>query len=388
MKKVEADCPDSWIFEEDINKAILYNHYRKKGILWSVAILILFFLIKVAYYFFTHFSRDSQRAGKIIIGLEIVFIFCLPICILMKRMIKKYWPMIIIPVIALLVVIVVINVYTKGKMSLRCTDILSFCGDYLAFLGTFCLGYFLYVQDRSKMIEEKRAKIRQLITLIENANTELLSLRHLAENKKYISNLEKGNREGLIPYNSDWILYYCEYEALKGENLELKHTLNLFFNNVMRVNVAIMNGEIEKANAINERYIDSRLYSINKYNELEAIICLQNVCNDYGFFNTKSWIERKETIALINELCRKYYYIIENYTYVWLLKNNVETTMEKDNLNREIVDWLLLKSPEIKEKFKFSDGKRIISKVVFDCSLKFNSKSKRVNYIWGEYSLK
>ena len=81
-------------------------------------------------------------------------------------------------------------------------------------------------------------------------------------------------------------------------------------------------------------------------------------------------------------------FIIENYVYVWLIKHNVDTTTEKDDLNREIVDWLLLNSPELKEKIKFPDEKRIISKVVFDCSLKFNSKSKKINYIWGEYSLK
>ena len=91
---------------------------------------------------------------------------------------------------------------------------------------------------------------------------------------------------------------------------------------------------------------------------------------------------------LINELCRKYYFIIENYVYVWLLKHNIETTVPADDLEREIVDWLLSNSPEIKEIVKYPTDKRIVSKVVFDCSLKFNSKSKKVNLVWGEYSLK
>lgn len=56
--------------------------------------------------------------------------------------------------------------------------------------------------------------------------------------------------------------------------------------------------------------------------------------------------------------------------------------------NEEVVDWLLLNSPEIKEKIKYPNEKRIISKVVFDCSLKFESKSVKVSYVWGEYSLK
>lgn len=57
-----------------------------------------------------------------------------------------------------------------------------------------------------------------------------------------------------------------------------------------------------------------------------------------------------------------------------------------NEINREIVDWLLANSPEIKEKVKYE--KRIVSKVVFDCSLKFESKSEKISYIWGEYSLK
>ena len=105
-------------------------------------------------------------------------------------------------------------------------------------------------------------------------------------------------------------------------------------------------------------------------------------------FNTKSWIERPETMDLINELCKKYYLIIENYIYVWLLSHNVKTTTEKEALDRDVVDYLLANSPEIKEKIKDPYEKRIISKVVFGCCLKFNSKLEKLNYIWGEYSLK
>ena len=389
MKKTETDSPDSWIFEEDINKVISDNYKRKKNKLWNVTMLFFLFLVIIADYFLTKYYGDAKRAGKIIIGFEIIgiLILYLTIWILKKKIVRKYWPMIIIPVIALLIVIAVIYVYTEGKMSLQSSEILSFCGDYLAFLGTFCLGYFIYIQDRIKIIEEKRAKIRLLITFIENANMELLSLRHLVENKKYIQNPVNRSRVGLIPYNSDWILYYCEYEALKGENSELKRTLNSFFNNVMRVNIAIKNGQIEEANEINKRHIDSELYSIDKYNEWEAITCLRDACKDYQFLNGKSWLERKETVDLINELCRKYYYIIENYVYVWLIRHNVET-IENCDLNREIVDWLLSNSPEIKEKIGLLDKERIISRVVFNCSLQFSRKSKKVNLVWGEYSLK
>ncbi len=390
MKKIETDCPDSWIFEQDINKVILDNCNRKRNKFSLVVIFVFVPLVVVVYYLLSNYYGDVQKVGKIIIGFEIagILVLYLTIWILKKRIVKKYWPMIIIPVIALLIVIAVIDIFTEGNMSLQSSDILSFCGDYLAFLGTFCLGYFIYIQDRLKMIEEKRTKVRMLIALMENADIGLLNLSYLTRNEKFIKSSEKQNHVKLIPYNSDWLLYYYEYEALKGENPDLRRTLNSFFGNIMNVNAAIKLGQIEKADQINHNYVDRKHYSTGKYNEFEAITCLRDACDDYHFCNTKSWIERKETVDLINELCKKYYFIIENYVYVWLLRHNVETTTEKDDLNREIVDWLLLNSSEIKEKVKFPNDKRIISKVVFDCSLKFESKSVKVSYMWGEYSLK
>lgn len=390
MKKMEKDCSDSWIFEQDINKAIYDKYNRKRNRCWNIMLIVITILVLAAYYFLSDYYGNAKKAGSIVIGFEIagILISYLAIWIFQKRIVKKYWPMIIIPVIALLIVIVVINIYAEGNMELTSADILSFCGDYLTFLGAFCLGYFIYIQDRINMIEEKRTKIRLLITLMENANLGFLNLSYLIRNERYLQIPENRSRVELIPYNSDWLLYYYEYEALKGENSELRRTLNSFFNNVMRVNTAIKNGQIEIANKIHDNYIERNLYSTSKYNELEAFTCLRDACDDFHILNTKSWIERKETIDLINELCRKYYYIIENYVYVWLLRHNVETTTEDDDLNREIVDWLLLSSPEIKEKIKYSNEKRIISKVVSDCSLKFESKSEKVSYVWGEYSLK
>lgn len=117
-------------------------------------------------------------------------------------------------------------------------------------------------------------------------------------------------------------------------------------------------------------------------------MCLQDACTDSDFINSKSWIERKETIQLIEELCGKYYYIIENYIYVWLLRREVKTISEENDLTKEITDWLINNSEEIKVIAKFPDNKRIISKVVFNCSLMMNRKSKKVQYVWGEYSLR
>lgn len=112
---------------------------------------------------------------------------------------------------------------------------------------------------------------------------ELLNLGQLIRNKQYIQIPENRRYINPIPYNPEWILYYYEYEALKSEDQELKAALNSFFNNAIRVNTAIKNGQIETANKINESYIDHKLYSISKYSEWEVITCLRASCNDFHF---------------------------------------------------------------------------------------------------------
>lgn len=134
--------------------------------------------------------------------------------------------------------------------------------------------------------------------------------------------------------------------------------------------------------------IEKQNYSISKYNLLEAQLCLQDACTDFNLINSKSWIEKRKTIELIEELCGKYYYIIENYMYARLLKKEAVATTQDDELAKEVTDWLINSSPEIKEIVKFPSDKRIISKVVLDCSIMMNRKSEKIQYAWGEYSLR
>ena len=183
-------------------------------------------------------------------------------------------------------------------------------------------------------------------------------------------------------------MYYHEYEALKGGNSELRMTLENYFLKIEQINNALKQEKYEFAYELHRSYIKRQCYSISKYNLLEAQLCLQNACTDFPTTNRESWLEKSKNIKLIEELCGRYYYIIENYIYVWLLRKASETTWEEVDLIEEITDWLINNSSEIKEIAKFPDDKRIISKVVFDCSLMMNRRSKKVQYIWGEYSLK
>lgn len=78
-----------------------------------------------------------------------------------------------------------------------------------------------------------------LISLVEKTNIELLYLYHLLKEDKSIQNGDNCDDIEPIPYNPDWILYYNEYEIVKGVNIDLKRTIESFFNNVVNVNNAI-----------------------------------------------------------------------------------------------------------------------------------------------------
>lgn len=397
LKKGMEDTKDinSWVFEKDVSQTFMENFDKKfKRIQKTVSICLLLIVLTIfiicTYHYQSIWKSSVLILCPIIIGILSMQLLSIIFSWLWKwKIVRKYWPLIVFPAVALVIVIMFVNnIHSESNLSLQRSDILGFCGDFLSFLGAFCLGYFIYVQDCERRIEEKRSKVRLLITQIENANTELLRLNQFYRYKK--SNQLSENQVVVEPilFDSNWFNYYLEYESLKGRNSDLKSTLSAFFDNIERINIAIKKGNMEFAVEINKRYIDHLNYSTQKYSELEAITCLMAACDDYNFCNSKSWLEQEETINLINELCKKYYFLIENYVYSWLLKHNQRTTTERDDLNREISDWLLNNSPEIKEIIRFPSERRIISRVVFDCSCKFSRQSKKIDYVWGEYSLK
>lgn len=378
MKKEDEKDPKTWEFELSINKQI----NKKTRITILVVSLLLFILLIVDVVWLIPNIGGDETAIRIVfrkvfvILLSVLFI----IWIIAKKVRKKYWPIIVVPVLALIIVILFVNNYPGGQIQRN--DIFSFAGDYLSFLGTFCLGYFIFLQDEARRIDDRRSKVKLLLETIESAESDLLRLGNI---------VTSSNRKVLltaVTYDENWRVYYHEYEALKGSNFELRKTLEHYFTKIEQINNALRQEEYEFAHELHRSYIKSQCYSISKYNLLEAQICLQDACTDFNLINSKSWIERKETIKLIEELCGKYYYIIENYIYVWLLRKDSVKTSEEADLTKEITDWLINNSPEIKEIAKFPDDKRIISKVVFNCSLMMNRKSKKVQYVWGEYSLK
>jgi len=393
-KAVHEDDIKTWVFEQDIKQRFMKNYTKKVRRTLQVIIVCLTSIVVLLFFTRLYYYKSISKAVEkvlfpIIIGALIGELLSRILPWLRKWIIvKKYWPIVVFPIIALVTTIVLVKIYPNNGEILYRSDVLSIYGDFLSFSGAFCLGYFIYSKDHERRIEEKRAKVRLLLAQMKKANAELLRISRLYRYGKQNHILEKQFVLEPIIVDSNWLIYYLEYESLKSSNSELLYTISSFFDNISRINIVLEKGKLESAVKINEQYIERLNYSIQKYNELEAITCLMAACDDYDFFNTESWLERKETIDLINELCRKYYLVIENYIYSWLLKHGVKTTTEEDDLERETVDWLLVNAPEIRKKIRFPSDKRIISRVVFDCSCKFTSKSKKVDYVWGEYSLK
>ena len=379
MKREDEKDPKTWTFELSINKQI----NKRTWSVISIALLLLLILSVMGVLWFTRSWESVEEAIRIVLrAMSVILLSALFVgWIISKKVRKKYWPIIVVPVLALIIVIFFVNNYPGGEQIQR-KDIFSFAGDYLSFLGTFCLGYFIFLQDESRRIDDRRSKVKLLLEIIESAEQDLLRLRNI---------VTSSNRKILltsVTYDVNWRVYYHEYEALKGSDSELKQTLEYYFIVVEQVNNALKQEEHEFAYEVYRSFIEKQNYSISKYNLLEAQLCLQDACTDFNLINSKSWIEKRKTIELIEELCGKYYYIIENYMYGRLLKKEAVATTQDDELAKEVTDWLINSSPEIKEIVKFPSDKRIISKVVLDCSIMMNRKSEKIQYAWGEYSLR
>lgn len=378
MRNEDEKDSKTWELELSINK----QNNKRTGIVLGIFLLFLFITSIVGVLCFAKSLRSVEVAIRIVPKRTFITLISVLFLgwIIGKKIRKKYWPIIVMPLLALVIIIFVVNNYPGEQ--LQRSDIFSFTGDYLSFLGTFCLGYFIFLQDETRRIDDRRSKVKLLLEAIERTESDLLRLGNIvtSTNRKILLTS--------IAYDINWRVYYHEYEALRGGNSELRMALENYFLKIEQINNALKQEKYEFAYELYRSYIKRQCYSISKYNLLEAQLCLRNACTDFSIANSESWFEKNKNIKLIEELCGRYYYIIENYIYVWLLRKASETAWEEIDLIEEITDWLINNSSEIKEIVEFLDDKRIISKVVFDCSLMMNRRSKKVQYIWGEYSLK
>lgn len=216
MKKEDPNDPKTWEFELNINKHI----NKRTGIAIFILMLMLLILSILEVVLLTKNFGSVESALRVVI--RNVFIILVAVLfmgwIFGKMLKKKYWPIIVVPVIALIIVIFFVNNYPNGE-PLQRNDILSFSGDYLSFLGAFCLGYFIFLKEEARLIDDRRSKVKLLLEIIESAETDLLRLGNI---------VTSSNRKAVltaVTYDENWRVYYHEYEALKGSNFDLRKTL-------------------------------------------------------------------------------------------------------------------------------------------------------------------
>lgn len=298
-----------------------------------------------------------------------------------------------VPVAVLIVIFLFISLFHfQGNKEITRADVLAFSGDYISFVGAFCLGYFLYLKDLERDRKEKRIQIRLLLDSLEIANRSLMRIRHavstIPEDEDVDKKLEGKFRT--IQYDQRWRLNYYAYESLMGPNHELKDSIEKFWEMVEYVNNNLQAGKVLNAAEICGEYIkETSIFAIQGYDFLEISLILSSAGNEFWIPTRKGFLYQKETIKQIENLKEKYYGVIENYIYNYMVKASLTSLENNEEIQRSTVEWLCENSEEIKEYIKFDmTRKRAVSRAVFECSVQFEKSSSRLSYCWGTYSLR
>ena len=155
-----------------------------------------------------------------------------------------------VPVSVLIVIFLFISLFHfQGNKEITRADVLAFSGDYISFVGAFCLGYFLYLKDLERDRKEKRIQIRLLLDSLEIANRSLMRIRHAVSTIPEVEDVDK-KLEGkfrTIQYDQRWRLNYYAYESLMGPNHELKDSIEKFWEMVEYVNNNLQAGKVLNA---------------------------------------------------------------------------------------------------------------------------------------------
>ena len=298
-----------------------------------------------------------------------------------------------VPVAVLIVIFLFISLFHfQGNKEITRADVLAFSGDYISFVGAFCLGYFLYLKDLERDRKEKRIQIRLLLDSLEIANRSLMRIKHAVSTLPEVEDVDK-KLEGkfrTIQYDQRWRLNYYAYESLMGPNHELKDSIEKFWEMVEYVNNNLQAGKVLNAAEICGEYIkETSIFAIQGYDFLEISLILSSAGNEFWIPTRKGFLYQKETIKQIENLKEKYYGVIENYIYNYMVKASLTSLENNEEIQRSTVEWLCENSEEIKEYIKFDmTRKRAVSRAVFECSVQFEKSSSRLSYCWGTYSLR
>lgn len=214
-----------WIIEDSRSKTFGKREIVLKVIYWFVIIGVLLYIF---------WDRQINSFDWIVLVLLLINISA-DITVKFHRELKEYWPILVVPIIALVVIGVIIHCYPDDNVLTR-ADILGFSGSYLSAVGAFSLGYFIFRYGVKQEKKEKIGHVRQLLALIQRIDIDLIAAKSSLDcitknsNRKYLINTI--STEG-------WNDLFIAYEELSGENTELRRAFESFFRFVEKLNSLI-----------------------------------------------------------------------------------------------------------------------------------------------------
>lgn len=243
-------------------------------------------------------------------------------------------------------------------------DTLSFYGAFITFLGTFSLGYFTYIRDINYQNEIKVQNIKSLLDMLCKSDDDLANV-----------------SDEKIVYDQNWQTYFYSFESYTGINdYSLKDVIKKHVQLIDKVN-SISN--VEKKKKIIHNYFLKDKYSTRSYNYVDLKKLLVDYSHNHGFylFSHKPWNKNNKIDKMITDYAGKYYDVIENWIYSYMLKNHLTQT-KYANLELELLDWIS-KGVTIDNSVDVDIKDRFIAEFTYRATTLLNKNSEKLNLTYG-----
>lgn len=267
-------------------------------------------------------------------------------------------------ILIILSMIYPIYILSSNEHDINNGDTLSFYGAFITFLGTFSLGYFTYMRDIHYQNEIKIQNIKSLLDMLCKSDDDLENVSH-----------EK------IVYDQNWQTYFYSFESYTGiDDYSLKDVMKEHIQLIDKVN-SISNVE-DKKKIIHKYFLWDR-YSTRAYNYADLKKLLIDYSHNHGFylFSHKPWNKDNKIDKMINDYANKYYDVIENWLYSYMLKNHITQT-KYVNLELELLDWIS-KGVTIDNCVDADIKDRFIAEFTYRATALLNKNSKKLNLMYG-----
>lgn len=283
----------------------------------------------------------------------------------------KNWSTIVVVIVITLLIPVGIHFKFYCNEPINQDTFMTAYATYLTFVGAFSLGYFLYKREENRHYEELKKKARLLYDNMQYIQINLKNIDYFIESGE------------TYPINTTWKSDYLDIKHLvKYEETALDYEIKYFFNRMEAINKAIEAGNKERAKRLYMDFEEKEKYSISEYNYMEAEGVLLDIALDMP--QRKPWKVKEQ--KTIDKYAEQFFDVVDMWVYNYLIRNNL-TSVDNSIVEYSLVEWMLT-NPEIKDWVEHEYDKRKVNTVVHKISLEMNSKSKKLNYYWGCYSLK